>query len=529
MCEPRAQRLTRRHSGKERTPCEILGNLPDVELQSSIERRLNLVVSREHHGSLAMQETRGFRRRAVFDLKWSLLRQVAAVALLCLLGGTAISVYEAEEKTLKANRALADAVGTHLERTLRFTHGVGLQVHFREMDDVLRHGMSPGQCVQYLDEAGKFVATNCLGFRSEEREAPAWFSAFYQRAVGRQMTYERPVEYRGLVLGRVVVISDLSAVTARAWSDISRMLGLSVATIGALGILVYFVVERALRPTRDVVSGLNQLAAGDLKCRLPPFRLAELQRISNVFNDLATTLEVATSERADLARRLVEAREQERRHLAWVLHDELAQSLSAMSATAASIKVTASTDCPSLIPEAQALTETAGNIMKGLRRTVQELRLQEIDEIGLLASLEGLITDYNSRGCGKTQFFLETHGDVNALPPAITGHIFYIVQEGLTNAVKHAQAANVRAVVRIDPTQDGAPRSGTGLVEASVEDDGAGLAHEIRGEAGFGLGLIGIRERTLALGAEMSVVARREKGRILSVTIPISNTQGPAS
>ena len=116
------------------------------------------------------------------------------------------------------------------------------------------------------------------------------------------------------------------------------MLGLSAATIGALGILVYFVVERALRPTRDVVSGLNRLAAGDLKCRLPPFRLAEMQRISDVFNDLANTLEVATSERADLARRLVEAREQERRHLARVLHDELAQSLSAMSATAASIK-----------------------------------------------------------------------------------------------------------------------------------------------------------------------------------------------
>ena len=335
--------------------------------------------------------------------------------------------------------------------------GADLQARFREMDDVLRHVMSPGQCVQYLDEAGNFVASNCLGFRSD-REAPAWFSAFYRQAVGHRMTYERPVRYRGLGRGTVVVSSNLSAVTARAWSDISRMLGLSAATIGALGILVYFVVERALRPTRDVVSGLIRLAAGDLKCRLPPFRLAELQRISNVFNDLATTLEVATSERADLARRLVEAREQERRHLAWVLHDELAQSLSAMSATAASIKVTASTDCPSLVPEAQALTETAGNIMKGLRRTVQELRLQEIDDIGLLTSLEGLIADHNRRGCGKTQFLLEAHGDVNALPLAITVHIFYIVQEGLTNAVKHAQAANVRAVVRIDLAQCGAPR-----------------------------------------------------------------------
>jgi len=484
-----------------------------------------------------MQETRVLRHRSVFDLKWSLLRQVAAVALLCFLGAAAISVYRAEKETLMANRVVAEAVGTHLEgpllfywaAPLAFRKRTDLHGRFREMDAVLNQVMSPGQCVQ-LDEPGKGIISSCVGFHSQSGDAPAWFSAFYQWTVGGRMTYERPVvAHRGLVLGKVVVSSNPSAVTARAWSDISRMLGLFAATIGALGILVYFVVERALRPTGDVVGGLNRLAAGDLKCRLPPYRLAELQRISDVFNGLATTLEVATSERTDLARRLVEAREQERRHLARVLHDELAQSLSAMSATAASIKVTASAECPSLIPEAQALTETASNIMKGLRRTVQELRVQEIDEIGLLASLEGLIADHNGRGCGKTRFFLESHGDVNALSPAITIHIFHIVQEGLTNAVKHAQAANVRAVVRVNLAHDDAPGSGAVVVEVAVEDDGAGPAPEIAGEAGFGLGLIGIRERTLALGGRMSVVQRPEKGCIVSVTIPVSNTSGPAS
>ena len=482
-----------------------------------------------------MQEATVLRHRPVFDLKWSLLKQVAAVALLCFLVGAAVSVHQAEQETLKANRAVGDTVGRFLEMPLLarepqtiMRQGIDLQRRFRQMDAFHDQLMSPGQCMQ-LNEAGKDAISRCLGFHGQAGEAPAWFSAFYQRAAGGRMTYERPVTHQGLVLATVVVSSNPSAATARAWSEISRMLALSAATIGALGILVYFVVARALRPTRDVVSGLNRLAAGDLKCRLPPFRLAELQRISNVFNDLANTLEVATSERADLARRLVEAREQERRHLARVLHDELAQNLSAMSATAASIKVTASTDCPSLVPEAQALTETAGNIMKALRSTVQELRLQEIDDIGLLTSLEGLIADHNLRGCGKTQFLLEAHGDVDELPIAITGHIFHIVQEGLTNAAKHAQAAIVRAVVRIDPAQGGAPQSGAGLVEATVEDDGAGLAREIRGEAGFGLGLIGIRERTLALGGEMSVVSRPEKGLILSVRIPITNTAGPAS
>jgi two-component system sensor histidine kinase UhpB len=474
-----------------------------------------------------MQETKVLRHQPVFDLKWSLLKQVAAVALLCFLGGAALSVYRAGEETLKANRAVGDTIGRFLELPLMprelqtyFRQGVDLQRHFRKMDAFLDQVISPGQCVQ-LNEAGKDAISRCLGFRSEVGEAPAWFSAVYQRAFGSRMTYERPVMHRGLVLGTVVVSSNPSAVTARAWSEISRMLVLSAATIGALGISVYFVVERALRPTRDVVSGLNRLAAGDLKCRLPPFRLAELQSISNVFNDLANTLEVATSERADLARRLVLAREQERRHLARVLHDELAQNLSAMSATAASIKVTASTDCPSLVPEAQALTETAGNIMKALRNTVEELRLQEIDGIGLLTSLEGLIADHNRRSCGKTQFLLEAQGDVNELPLAITGHIFHIVQEGLTNAAKHAQAANVRAAVRIDLAQGGAPRSGAGLIEATVEDDGEGLAREIRGEAGFGLGLIGIRERKLALGGEMSVVSRPERASSSASRFPL--------
>ena len=187
-----------------------------------------------------MRETRVFRRRPVFDLKWSLLRQVAAVALLCLLAGAAISVHQAEEETLKANRTVGDAFGRYLEMPLFFRifrNRVDLQGRFREMDAVLDQLMSPGQCVQF-DEAGKNVVSSCLGFRSQEGDAPAWFSAFYQWMVGSRMTYERPVTHRGPVLGRVIVNTNPSAVATRAWSDISRMLGLTAVTIGALGILV---------------------------------------------------------------------------------------------------------------------------------------------------------------------------------------------------------------------------------------------------------------------------------------------------
>src|ERR1700730_6672156 len=143
-----------------------------------------------------MQETRVLRHRPVFDLKWSLLKQVAAVALLCFLGGAALSVHRAEEETLKANRAVGDTVGRFLEMPLELPpflrKRVGLQGRFREMDAFLNQVMSPGQCMQ-LNEAGKDVISSCLGFHSQVGEAPAWFSAFYQRAVGSRMTYERPV------------------------------------------------------------------------------------------------------------------------------------------------------------------------------------------------------------------------------------------------------------------------------------------------------------------------------------------------
>jgi hypothetical protein len=87
-----------------------------------------------------MQETTVLRHRPVFDLKWSLLKQVAAVALFCFLGAAALAVHQAEEETLKANRAVADTVGRFLELPLTtnlFGKHINLQRRFRQMDAFL--------------------------------------------------------------------------------------------------------------------------------------------------------------------------------------------------------------------------------------------------------------------------------------------------------------------------------------------------------------------------------------------------------
>ena len=120
---------------------------------------------------------------------------------------------------------------------------------------------------------------------------------------------------------------------------------------------------------------------------MPHFRLIELQRISEAFNTLAANLERTTREKMQLAAKLVDHQEQERLDLARDLHDELAQSLSAMNAVAASIKATAENECPALVPDARNLSQTSMAVMRALRTTLRTLRPPEIDDFGLAASL----------------------------------------------------------------------------------------------------------------------------------------------
>ncbi len=476
----------------------------------------------------ANSEIRVPKRQPVLDLKWSLMRKLALVALVCLVGAISLDVHQIEKETFQANRAVGESVRAYLELPFAFRKDTGdVAQRFRQGDAVFTQILVPGQCVRYFDNSGTVVAsfcagcTGCASYSTRVRYVQSWLVPYYSGSLANRLTYESLVTQGSDTIGKVVVIADSELVVSRIWADFSRLAGLTVAMIAALGVLVYFVVERALRPARDVIDGLGRLSAGDLTCRLPDFRLAELHMISDVFNELATTLEVTTAERASFARRLVEARDQERRHLARVLHDELAQSLSAMSATAASIKITARAEYPALAPEAQILSENASRIMMGLRRTLRELRLQEIDSVGLIASLEGLVADFNAHCGRRMRFFLEADSKINSASSAVAVSAFHIVKEGMTNAAKHARATRITATVSLAEHH----ATGTPELAISIEDDGAGMAPKPSSESSFGLGLIGIRERAIALGGRMEVNSSLGKGFKLRVTVPDSQVR----
>jgi two-component sensor histidine kinase len=209
----------------------------------------------------------------------------------------------------------------------------------------------------------------------------------------------------------------------------------------------------------------------------------------------STRFDRAIRERTELAAKLVDSQEQERLDLARDLHDELAQSLSAMSAVAASIKATAETQCPALVPEANSLSRLSMAVMRALRTTLRTLRPPEIDDFGLAASLSSLARDQERIANTQLKISLEIDGDLRVLPPTAASHVYRIVQEGLTNINKHAHAGQARVALGFGQDAGEHTTAQRRWLALTIEDDGGRAAENGVPAEGSGLGLIDIRER----------------------------------
>jgi signal transduction histidine kinase len=282
-----------------------------------------------------------------------------------------------------------------------------------------------------------------------------------------------------------------------------------------LCVLVYATLANALRPTLAIRAGLQRLAAGDLSARLPPFDLAELSAVGHVFNHLAGSLETTLAERSALTRRLIVVQDEERQHLARELHDEFGQCLAAISALAASAGHTAREQCPSLTAECESIARTAAHMMDALRSALLRLRPPDVDELGLAASLQGLISGWNTRGGGRTRFSIELSGEFGALPRDFAASLYRIAQEAITNAAKHAQASHVALSLRMQEPASADPRA---HIEMTVDDDGRAGA-DLTG--GSGMGLLGMRERIVSLGGQLSMDTSRPSGLVVRARIPV--------
>jgi signal transduction histidine kinase len=205
-----------------------------------------------------------------------------------------------------------------------------------------------------------------------------------------------------------------------------------------------------------------------------------------------------------LAGGVLRAREAEARRIAHELHDEAGQLLAALHITLDDLAA----QVPAHDTSFRKLRAVLDRVEAQLRRLARELRPTILDDLGLAPALEWL-----AQGLGERRDVAVTiHAPEHRLAPEIETALYRIVQEALTNAVRHARPRRIAVDVREDGPH----------IRAVVRDDGHGFdvaaAWARRGDRG--LGLIGMRERAEALGGTLEIRSTPGQGTELCVTIP---------
>lgn len=220
--------------------------------------------------------------------------------------------------------------------------------------------------------------------------------------------------------------------------------------------------------------------------------------------DNAEALEGKVAEKTAALRQLLnqleQAREAERARIARDLHDELGQELTALRYALGLTSERFRRDPAGIGRNLSELDHLLGRTNRTVRSLVGQLRPMILDDLGLSAAVEWLLARASERS--GLQVRAKLSADDTALPAELSNTVFRIVQESLTNVMRHAQARSVE----VELTRQAAH------LQLRIRDDGVGFDVDRTRSGQAGVGLIGMRERALALGVELQIKSQPGAG-----------------
>jgi two-component system sensor histidine kinase UhpB len=366
--------------------------------------------------------------------------------------------------------------------------------------------------IEFYDAAGRPMPASPGRPAAEPEGVPEWFAAALTRMAPAWEAVRCPWRVGERGMGELVIRPDPSSEIREVWEESVGLAQLAALIFLGVNLAVYGIVGRALRPVDRILEALTRLEQGRLETRLPQFPLPELARIARSFNRMAEALEQSMTRNRQLSRRLLEVQEEERKRLARELHDELGQYLSAIHAEAAAIRSQGGEVPGPVQASAQAIVEACRAMMAMVRGMLARLRPGVLDELGLEEALRELVAGWRRRH-PSVACTLELEGEVEHLDDAVKICLYRLVQEGLTNVARHANAR--RVAVRLVGARSEGSRN---RVSLEVQDDGRGLAPD---DFQAGLGLLGMRERVESLGGRFAVESPPGGGVRLAAELPV--------
>ena len=240
-------------------------------------------------------------------------------------------------------------------------------------------------------------------------------------------------------------------------------------------------------------------------------RVLTIGRDITPLKEAERSLQESRSQLRELAARQHTAREEERKHIARELHDDLGQFLTALRMSVSLLRVRFGQDNPALTAHAKGMTELVDRNIQVVRNVAASLRPVALD-MGIQPALEWLIDDFAGHAGIAATLLVED--DTIALDEDSETTVFRIVQESLTTVARHAGASQV--TVTLDSTGE--------VCLVTVRDDGVGF-NPTR-VCKTSLGLLGMRERVWMVGGDIEIDSAPGRGTTVVVRVPLGKRSG---
>ncbi|MCK5667216.1 MAG: sensor histidine kinase [Thiotrichaceae bacterium] len=268
---------------------------------------------------------------------------------------------------------------------------------------------------------------------------------------------------------------------------------------------VHLAFNKTLQDIQTIIDNLRGVERGEYHNKLPNFSTLEYNSIAKAINHMNDVLNSTQQQYQALTQHSLKIQEEERQHLSQELHDEFGQSLTAIKVMA----VTVAHEGADTKTVTSSIIEICDHLMTVLRSMMKQLHPLILTELGLKATLEDLINHWEARARATT-FNLQVDDAVDKLDKTIIIQVFRVIQESLTNIIRHAKATQVIIRLSINPESN--------TLDIFVNDNGQGCDLN---SVSTGFGLQGMAERVKLLGGSFKLHSQPGKGMEIKAQVPI--------
>jgi two-component system sensor histidine kinase UhpB len=330
-----------------------------------------------------------------------------------------------------------------------------------------------------------------------ETRPPKWF---VQAVMTEYLTERYDVTMVDGSKKTILITANPMDEITEAWGETKAFFWSVVVMLLVIFLAVNLVFNSMLRAVQGILAGLHQVELGKYDITIPKSNISEFDAIATEVNDMSQALKVAQENNQALARHTMHIQETERKIMSRELHDEMGQSLTAIKAMAVTSKQQ-NVDVGSIADSIIDICDHLAKVVRSMMRTLHPLSLAEL---GLNATLADLVSEWQRRQ-PTLEITYQYDDQLDNLDNEVAINVYRVVQECLTNVVRHANATNVTVTVAYEDDH----------VVIKVSDNGVG------GHVGAqGFGILGMRERVENLGGEFSLQSRQGKGMTVNAWMP---------